>query len=425
MNFENKESQMDIIQRLENKISDLTIALHFEKGKVQVYKELLGCNTNIKVDPGINIRPKQHLTSPPAAPVSTPVFVPIHPQASEPIPEFVLGEVETCGCMGTNKELENTYKLMNELIDKIKINKTYLKTLTDLQRTRSSLLGLIGLEEYKNICNEHVKTLTGIFTEKGFSDKKIDSQATKGLTSLEMRLIKHPNYFNFHLDVDDVRKITDALDSQHPRPNFYKVFDISSVCIGMFNYGSVLASLKVNLQRVLFNRNFNNIIYVDKAKSTKNDPFSFYVLTSVSFAKNNWNMDCRLEETTTAIRNDLLPFMINTFRELYRDIFGDNEYRSDYKTKCQLTECDCEQLLNNIFILASNNSFNSLLRNLVKEHSTYTPTDNDKFNIQSDDAMQKRRLKSFCDIDEAVSIRLFDTISSEEIKQFEAQYKSR
>ena len=136
-------------------------------------------------------------------------------------------------------------------------------------------------------------------------------------------------------------------------------------------------------------------------------------------------MDCRLEETTTAIRNDLLPFMINTFRELYRDIFGDNEYRSDYKTKCQLTECDCEQLLNNIFILASNNSFNSLIRNLVKEHSTYTPTDNDKFNIQSDDAMQKRRWKSFCDIDEAVSIRLFDTISSEEIKQFEAQYKSR
>jgi hypothetical protein len=320
----------------------------------------------------------------------------------------------------------DTYNTIKDLLEKIRSSKTYSKSMSDLQKSRDTLLIVIGLEEYKKLCSSHITTLTEIFTEKGFSDKKIETQISKGLSSLEMRLVKYTNYFNSHLAVDDVRKITDALEYNQTKPIGYNVFSSTEITMGLINYGSVLASVKLNLQRVLFNQGgMKNLIYIANQKSTKGDPFSFYSLESISNNKRSWNMDCRLEELTSSIRNDLLPYMIKTFRELYKDVFGDNDYRVDYKMKCQLTECDCEQLLTNVFLVASNNQLNSLLKNLVREHSTHTKTEDDKFNIQSDDAMQKRRWKSFCDLEDSVTAQLFDTIKPDEIKAFDILYKNR
>ena len=85
MNTNCQEPDMDTtIQILENKIIDLTNELYLEKGKIQVYKDLLTYNTNIKLDQ----QPPKHkqTTSIPQPPNSTPIFIPIQP--TQQIPDF-------------------------------------------------------------------------------------------------------------------------------------------------------------------------------------------------------------------------------------------------------------------------------------------------------------------------------------------------
>jgi len=401
------------INQLELKVEELTSILNIERAKADIYRELLIYNTDIKFKPE---QPKPHKK----AVVNLDIELKTNNKVVVEVIDTVLPIISY------DKLITETYNTMNDSLVKIRSLKTFSKSMNDLQKTRDTLLVVIGLEEYKKLCNSHVTTLTEIFTEKGFSDKKTETQISKGFSSLEMRLIKYTNYFNSHLAVDDVRKITEALERSQTKTIGYTVFSSTEVTTGLINYGSVLVNMKLNLQRVLFNQGgMKNIIYIANPKSTKCDPFSFYTLDSITDKKRSWNMDCRLEELTTSIRNDLLPYMINTFRELYKDVFGDNDYRVDYKMKCQLTECDCQQLLTNIFLVVSNNQLNSLLKTLVRDNSTHIKTDDDKFNIQSDDAMQKRRWSSFCDSEDSVTNQLFDTIKLDEIKQFDMLYKAK
>ena len=132
-------------------------------------------------------------------------------------------------------------------------------------------------------------------------------------------------------------------------------------------------------------------------------------------------MDCRLEDFSNTFIDNILPYLINLFRKLYFDVFRDNEYRKDYKSKNILTECDCEQLLENIYKLANQKDFCNFLRNLVKNKATYFPTENDKCNLLGDDNMQKKRFASNKETsDNIINIikRLFDGISSEDAVDF-------
>jgi hypothetical protein len=111
------------------------------------------------------------------------------------------------------------------------------------------------------------------------------------------------------------------------------------------------------------------------------------------------------------------------FRILYKRVFNDNDFRKDYVSRCQLTDGDCEQLLQNIILLSKTNTFHKLLKQKVCTMSTYKPSDNDKFNLYGDDALQRKRLQ---DKDEPDSIdvlkQLFDSISIEEMVDF---YRSK
>jgi hypothetical protein len=158
-------------------------------------------------------------------------------------------------------------------------------------------------------------------------------------------------------------------------------------------------------------------------KNTEDDPYSFYVLDKVSKEKRYWKMDCRLEDLSGNLSYNILPYMIGMFRKLYRDVFGDNDFRSDFSRKCQLTECDCEQLLQNIILVGQPKEFYNIVRSIVKNKATYMPTENDKFNLYGDDALQRKRFHEKEDVDIVDIIKqLFDDISSEEAVDF---YRSR
>jgi hypothetical protein len=200
----------------------------------------------------------------------------------------------------------------------------------------------------------------------------------------------------------------------------YKPFIFDEFMRKFYNYGSILFTIKENLERNLFNTyGFNNVVYIPLKNSTLNDPWSFYTLESLSKEKRYWKMDCRLEDLSLNFFNNMKSYLVNIFRKIYSDIYHDNHYRKDYNNS-NITELDCEQLLQNIYILLNPKDFCNFLRQLVVEKATYIPTENDKGDFLSDDRIQKKR---FSDNNEKYDVfdlirLLFDDISSEEAIDF-------
>jgi len=308
-----------------------------------------------------------------------------------------------------------------ELILKISTNKNFSRNLTELQKLRTRVFTTTPLDTYKGICSSHVSRLTNIFKDKGFTDKKIETTVSRCLTSLEMRLIRYPNYFNTNIEVDDLKNLNVNLITEiNNSNNRVSVYDPSIISTSLMNYSMALLPLHANIQRVLFNdARTPTVIYKMPSKKTS-DPYSFYTLVSEEDGVRSWTMDCRLEDMTLHLKNDLLPYCVSIFREMYCDVFGDNTYREDYKKRCILTECDCEQLLGNMMILASNASINDMLRNLIKTNSTLVDADTEanKFNITSDDNLQRRRWKEFKATHDDILPQLFDSITQSQITSF-------
>ena len=234
-----------------------------------------------------------------------------------------------------------------------------------------------------------------------------------------MRLVFYPNYINTELDTDEIEKLKTCLSILSV--SYYEPFNNKNFYNNFLNYGSVIFTLKENIDRYLFNIfNFNNVVYIPLKQSNDKDPYSFYILESINKDKRHWKMDCRLEEFSNSFINNIRPYLIQLFRKIYYDVFHDNIFRKDYKSKNSITEFDCEQLIQNIFKLATPKEFCNFMRNIVKEKASYNPTENDKFNIRGDDIIQKKRFannKETTDISDIIKL-LFDGITSEEAIDF-------
>jgi len=317
-------------------------------------------------------------------------------------------------------DLKTAIKNFEDFFVTLKKNRVYTKTLQDLARSRMNVFPRMSLAAYQNLINEHIRKLEDIFKEKDYTDKKSTSIISKGLSPLESRLTYYVNYTQLHLEIDEIQKLDIVLDLEIEFPKEYVPYDSIKFFNCFYNYGLVLFPIEKTLKRYLFNRyDFWNIIYLPLPKNTKEDPYSFYILDKVVKEKRYWKMDCRLEDLSSSIISNVLPYMISMFKKLYRDVFGDNDFRSDFTQKCQLTECDCEQLIQNIIIIGQPKEFYNFVRTIVKNKATYIPTENDKFNLYGDDSLQRKRFHEKEDVDLVDIIKqLFDDISSEQAVDF-------
>ena len=419
------------IEQLELEIADIKQQMLLRnavnEAKLEIYKNIIKLNTNIKLDNVYEESTPKGESTEPWAPIKltceTPEPVALHPApapatapATAPVPPPIPKE--------TDEEPELNEREL-EILNKIRSNKNYSRNLIELQKLRSSSFKNGDIDAYKVLCNDHKDKLLEIFAEKGFSDKKIESQLRKALTSFEVRLIRYVNYFNTHLEVDEVKQIGDNLALRWITIKKTPVFSSDSILEFIHNYGLALFPLKTTLQRVLFHPEHGPSIIYRKPEKAAGDSYSFYTLDSVNEDTYKWVMDCRLEEFTTLLKSNLYPYCVGMFKQIYKDVFGDNVYRRDYKSRCQLTEFDCEQLIANILILSSNESLNCILQQIVKDTATVEDKPNYTYNIRGDDNLQKRRWKEFKAGGENFPKDLFDTISQDDIEELRTSRSSK
>ena len=306
---------------------------------------------------------------------------------------------------------------LEKLFDTITKTRVYTVSLSSMQKLRKKLLGKLTLEEYKNLIINHIQRLETIFAQRNYTHKKINTIVSSSLTPLDMRLASYEGYTNINIDVDEVQKFGLALEILIQHQKIFVCYEKIIFYNNIKNYGLALFELRDCVERCLINRyGFQNIIYLPKTKSTKKDPYSFYTLDNVIDTR-CWKMECRLEDFSHDLIDNVLPYCINLFRKIYKDVFEDNVYRSDYMTKSQIMEFDCEQLIQNIILLAKPITLCKILQELIISKSTFTPTESDKFNLHGDDKFQQKRFETSVDSDEdiyQIIKRLFDGISNDD-----------
>jgi len=316
--------------------------------------------------------------------------------------------------------IENYKKNLDTYIDNIKQNRNYTKFLELIKTKRTDMIDSMDYNDYYDLLVKNVKNLEIIFRKKEYNEKKIITTISKSMNSIDLRILNYGSYFTTELDIDEMQKLKKSLTIFNGSDPDYKPFIFDEFMRKFYNYGSILFTIKENLERNLFNTyGFNNVVYIPLKNSTLNDPWSFYTLESMSKEKRYWKMDCRLEDLSLNFFNNMKSYLVNIFRKIYSDIYHDNHYRKDYNNS-NITELDCEQLLQNIYILLNPKDFCNFLRQLVVEKATYIPTENDKGDFLSDDRIQKKR---FSDNNEKYDVfdlirLLFDDISSEEAIDF-------
>ena len=308
---------------------------------------------------------------------------------------------------------------IDELMGKIENSRVYTYNLNAIKQKRNKLLGKLNLGEYVKLIEKHTNRLTTIFKDKNKSHKDIIKNISKSMSPLDMRLIFYSGYTNSTIEVDDVQRFGMALDILTEHKKHFVPYDKFELFGNIKNYGLALFELRDCIERSIFNRyGFHNVIYAPKSKSS--DPYSFYTLEKISGENRCWKMECRLEDFTIDFIDHTLQFCVSLFRKIYRDVFNDNTYRSDYMGKSQVTEFDCEQLIQNIIALSRPMELCRVLQEIVVSKCTFTPTETDKFNLYGDDRLQQKRFaktKDSPEDSERIVKMLFDGISTEDARE--------
>ena len=321
-----------------------------------------------------------------------------------------------------NKSLEEIDKAIESCFVAIKDSRTYNKSIKDLNKLRRKMMPRMSMSKYVELIDSHIQRLTKVFRDKGYQDRKILEILCVSFSAMDARFIKFGKYFNTNIDADDICDVKKAAEFNVENSKALVPFKIDSVYHNFCNYIPALCPLKKCLELYLFNRyGFSNLIYLPLPRSSDADPYSFYFFESFGKEYRHWKMDCRLEETANDIVTNVRPHFVSLFRKLYHDIYGDNDYRTNYTSKNQVTEVECEQLAKNILELRDPLIFSKMLREVVKTNATYAPTNKDKFNLSGDDVLQKEKFSKHREeeVETLVVVKsLFDEMSEEQAKEF-------
>lgn len=336
----------------------------------------------------------------------------------EEVKDIVKSNFEPVNIKQCHAEINKTFKTL-------KTERFYTKHLVYIKEIRYKMLGWLNIKEYSDLIIKHIRRVSVIFKSKTYDQKKIDKIISESLSPLEMRLTHYGKYYETDIDTEDIEILKVSLETCTVFPKEYKRYKHGFK--RFHNYNLVLFTFKKCVECYLFNRyGFHNLVYINIPNSSDADPYSYYYLDKIDGEKRCWKMDCRLEEITSDMCTQLLPYCVDLYRKLYRDMFRDSNYRSDCEDVYSLAGNELEQLAENIIILHNQDKCRNILRDIVKERAQLAPTDNDKINIRTDDTNQKNRFIEYRDEYnyQDVPKLLFPNINKDDLQDFINKFKS-
>jgi len=317
-------------------------------------------------------------------------------------------------------EIRKNIKLLFKDIEESRAVKQ--KTLQEIKNCRAKLLGTLSVKDYIEQINKDISQLESIIDKRKKDTKQKLAWISSTLSPLDQRLIFYGQYYNTEISLEELERFGKAVEYHIPYYTRYIPYSDIDLYDKFHNYTLALNGIGVVLKRALKNPNkFYNLVYVENGKSTKEDPFTFYVLTSLSDkGERRWTLEVRLYDFSIRLAESIRKYAIALFRRIYFSVFNDNHYREDYVSKATIFSKDCQQLLNTLCTVSNQNHFCKVLQKYVKKICTIIPTQMDKFDYVSDNSSIKKLLTE--SVDKNVYLKLaadlFDEIEEKEAIAF-------
>ena len=312
---------------------------------------------------------------------------------------------------------------IEHLMQLVRTQRTYTAELKDLRWLRFKLCKFLSTTQYIQFLESHIVHMKEIFQSR-MEPRKINGLIkNKVLLPLELRFLEYNGYEAVEIDTNEISMLKKLLRYRLGFTKQHTVFDKENI-INLYNsYNISLFNVIDYIKIILPNKyGINNLIYLDIPKSQSEDPYSFYYLEQINDKNRHWRMDCRLDDLVTEISTKVLEYCIVLYRKIYYNLYHDNDYRGLPDGSNQILEYEGEQLIQNIIILSDYVQFNTSVRAIIKEKCTYTSTRYDKFNLQSDDPICKKRFTQIRKQSSKEIIlenikRLFDNITEEQLTE--------
>lgn len=296
------------------------------------------------------------------------------------------------------------------LFEKLKSSKIYQSIIIEIKKERTNLLGIVSIIDYIKILETHYNIIKTYFETKSFNTKKIQEMLLKSMTTIDLRLGHFKGYTTTTLEPDDMENFSNSLNLFIDHKKDFIPYDNISIYSNIKNYSIAMFDIKNCIKRCIVNTyGCNNIVYIKYSKSSKDDPYTFYVLKKVDKCR-SWIMDCRLENFSLCLVSNVLPYCIDLFRKIYKDVFEDNIYREGYMNKLNETKDECDQLLSNIITLSKPMEMCKIIQNIVISNCEITPSEIDKFDFYGDDKLQQKKFQKH--FSEQIKENSIDTILS-------------
>jgi hypothetical protein len=274
---------------------------------------------------------------------------------------------------------------VSELLSKSKDEITELE-LKELKKYKYKLLRYININSYRDMLNKLMVKF------------KYDL-----LSPFDSRIVMSNRMVNYPMEFDELEKFTIGIEQMQKEkivtdePLFNKNKIISYFIdprLGFYDIQDIASRF--------FDNNDSVIVYLPKKSS---EMFAFYTLNGIDGNKKLWRMDSRIEDFGTDLAESVNEYCINYFKTLYRGLFGNNIFNSEFLELSTIYKPELSQLLKNIYYSTNNFKFCKIIGDVISKNCVLIPTDNHKFNITTDDRTQKPR---FNITDECVKGQFYD-----------------
>ena len=291
-----------------------------------------------------------------------------------------------------------------------KTAKDITRVLEEMMSRRNSFRLLLSPSEYFDFLVTNTTRIKTILAKDLTGPKGITKIFSRVFSPLDQRLVCIAGTLKMaceqNISAEEIEKFKLGFRYSLKYSKIYRPFDDKSLVKNLTNYGVALMSIKEMFERCVDNpHGFKNLIYapisVNRGATGEEQPMigsdhAFYHLEKSDGLKRYWIMDCRLEKLSLKIKDVVGSYCIDLFKKLYKLALGHNNYIADYKSKSNLLEFDCEQLLQNIVFTINFAHFNSVLRDIVKRCCKLAISQTvDKFDSYADDEVQARIFKQY------------------------------
>jgi hypothetical protein len=270
----------------------------------------------------------------------------------------------------------NTKELVQFMIDKfesLKNTQRYTTILNEIKQARHCILKKGDVNIYREIVSKSMDKFYKIAEYKKFTDAKKNKLILKHFTSLDLRLILHPNCEKSPPDGMILSDLNHILKNRKK----VTISNFNTFFTTLANDSIIYFDIKTILER--------DIPMLENVFCYFGDNYKFYKLDNIENDINYWIQDSYARNFTIDLSKVLVEYYSSIFKKIYYFIFKDYVFRRDLIKKSEGFSNELRNILNALIFISNEKKFNDFICEILRNLCPREKTDYDNFNLSNRD----------------------------------------